>query len=403
MADPCLIIFVDGFAYDYLDHAPYLNGLPAKARMVPGLGYSVNQKALLLGPYSPDEAGYFCQWTYDPRSPLRNWAWLFKAMSLFDSDIRISAIAHKAMSRLTGIDLFTIPFKYLSFFSSMRGTEAYTDEFSLPTVLSQRRDELRRVLYRDHSRGPDRDARLFREAQRTIDGDGNPHQLFVASADLDSVGHRNGPCSSATAAKVGELDELIGQTIDRFLNTYPDGRVCVFSDHGMTDIKTYVPVGFEHALGPASESTYLYFLDATLARVWCFSDAVYDTAVQYLDSLGAGKRLTDAERDYYGVASKSFADIIFLFSEGLTPERGFAGGIRTHALHGYDPELASQHGIFMSNSPELLEDSVGPEGRIAARDVADCLAAALSTKALSPRVHHLAGGVEEDRDEPAGQ
>ena len=55
-----LLIFIDALPYGCLSEAPFLSSFPFAARVVPGLGYSINIKAEIFGGYRPAEAGFFC-------------------------------------------------------------------------------------------------------------------------------------------------------------------------------------------------------------------------------------------------------------------------------------------------------------------------------------------------------
>ncbi|MFQ5700416.1 MAG: isoleucine--tRNA ligase, partial [Acidobacteriota bacterium] len=102
----------------------------------------------------------------------------------------------------------------------------------------------------------------------------------------------------------------------------------------MAQIASYVPVGFGEALGPATDATYLYFLDSTLIRVWCFDDTLYDKTCQYLDSLDAGRFVgLEARHPFIDRSSR------VILSEHVTLDAG-TGCVHTAPGHGHEDSIA---------------------------------------------------------------
>jgi len=339
-----LIIFIDSFPYACLNQANFLSVFDNKVKITPGLGYSINVKAEIFGGYIPDELGYFCEWMYNKKSPLRRYQWFFSMLAPVSRIYYLDRIIHKTISKFCGQNLLNIPFKYLGFFQK-EGIEPYKDNFCLPTIFSKMKN-LRKICYYQFPFSVNRDKQIFLEAKKVI-LENKYDNIFIASGDLDNLTHRHGVGSTEHDAKIRELDSYLEELCQKFQARNQDANIFIISDHGMANVAKSVEINMETYFGSASENNYLYFIDSTMLRVWVFNNVLRKTIEKYLRNFEGGQVIERKERERFGVVSRRFGDIILLLHEGTVFNPSFYGRRLPRAMHGYHPDLESQKGMLL--------------------------------------------------------
>jgi len=347
MGEKTLIIFIDSLPYFCTDRMKFLSRFKSSIRkVVPGFGYSINVKAEIFGGLMPDDIGYLNEWTYQPDSHLRKYPPWLQTLAPLQHFYYLDRIAHKVFSMLYGQNILNIPFEYLSFFTKT-GTEPYRDEFSLPTIFSKM-SNLKKICYYHYRYGPKRDSQIFYNTMKAL-SEGIYNNIFVAFGDLDGVAHLYGVGSGEYSKKIEELDSCICRIYKEFTRNNPNGTFFVISDHGMADVTGPVHINMERQFGAANKTSYLYFVDSTMLRVWTFCERKKVEIEEFLNALDFGIVLDEKKRLDYAISSKEFGDIIFLLNEGIVFNPGFMGHRMPKSMHGYWPELESQKGILFTN------------------------------------------------------
>lgn len=336
------LVFVDALAAEYFERFPSelrpLEALPERIELEPGMGFSINIKAELLGGLTPDDLGFFCKWNYAPRGGFQVPRWIRALGGALDGTQFTSRLAHRAFSRVLGVDLFTIPFRELELFAPAACPEAYASSFPHPTLLSEL--GFRRVV---HGRRMRRDADVARAALQAMD-DGR--HTYVSLVEPDAVGHRRGPGSegmrralAATAHQVASIWEAHRR--------HRRGPFILFSDHGMAPVRERAWFDPSEVLGPPGHSTYACFSDSTMLRFWIHDPEIRTAAEEALAALTWGRVLDGEERRRFGIASPAHGDVILLADEGVLPVPSHVGGKHPRAvgMHGYHPDLPSQRGV----------------------------------------------------------
>ena len=361
MPQKILLIFIDSLPYLYRGKMKFLSQFSNSIRkVIPGFGYSVNVKAEIFGGYAPDQAGYLNEWTYESDAPLRKHLNFFSALRPLRSFYYLDRIAHRLLSKLYGQNILNIPFEYLPFFART-GTEAYRDEFPLPTIFSGM-NNLVKICYYHYPYHQKRDYQIYSNTMKAV-SDETYDVIFAAFGDLDGVTHEYGVGSKEHNKKVEEMDNYLCQMYKEFSNKNPKGSFLLISDHGMANVNKSVDINMEKEFGRAGEDTYLYFVDSTMLRVWIFDAKKKVELENHLNGLNCGKIVNPEERIRYGIASEKFGNIIFLLNEGNVFSPGFFGRKIPKAMHGYRPECESQAGLCLSladdNSNTNLPPSLG--------------------------------------------
>jgi len=349
----CLIIFIDGLPFFYMERMPHLSRLPERYEITPGFGYSVNIHAELFGGYTPDEIGYFGEWMLNfSRAPGRRWHLilplldrLFRPYPLNRGLQRIITLGYKPDHIMPNI-----PLRHIDKFSAV-GENIHSPNFPRPTLFTMVEGLV--VLNPQLVANGERDGLLYRKGLALIEKE---VKIYLPLPDLDGVGHLCGVGSAEYEAKIAELDVWVEELANRFMKLRPRGQVFVISDHGMANVKGGVYLDIEEGVGRAGRETYLYFTDATLLRVWTFNESFKARISSYLADLGYGRIISSEERTLYGLTSPRFGDIIFILNEGFAFEPSFFARSIPRAMHGYHPELLSQKGVLLHMGHQPLAE-----------------------------------------------
>jgi predicted AlkP superfamily pyrophosphatase or phosphodiesterase len=242
-----------------------------------------------------------------------------------------------------------------------RGHNAYEPEYERSTIFA--RYGIARFLYTEH--GGDEGA--FDALVHSMRGSDGPVRAFLAQCDLDHVMHKHGKGTPPYYETIERVDRRLAELWE-LLNERGGGRLILVSDHGMAPVTRYVAFELEREV-PGVGSRFGYFVDATMARVWCGDVAVRREVEQWLARKALpGRVLSAAERAEWGIGSQQFGDVLFLLDEGVMFAPNFFGDLGCKAMHGYWPELESQLGVFASSTPLSAEDDAAPVSALRAYD-----------------------------------
>ncbi len=366
-----LILFVDGLPFDQLENMPFARSLPAQARLIPVLGYSVNCQTQLFTGKSPDELGFWCEYSLDPEgSPYRPLRPLLKALAPLERSYLVKRVIHRLMDRFgPGGHSKNIPLTYLPLFHET-GHTVFAREFDQPSLLDH--PDLTCFLYRDFRNGPDIDRSIHEAALRHLEN-GSGSSVLCSFVRLDHVSHWSGVGSEPYNEMLAENDESFRQLTEAFLAKQPDGTVLVVSDHGMANIHSHVTIDLESRFGRPSADGYAYFTEGTLLRVWLQDASLREPMVDYLAGIDGLEPISDEDRRRDGITRPEFGDLIYHTPEGTQIVPSFWGPKPSAGMHGHHPRHAGQHGICLSNK-ELL-----PKDRLSASDFHAIASAALDS------------------------
>lgn len=347
-----LIIFVDSLRYE----APLSADLEAyglvRRSYVPPLAYSANILPLLYRGKTPDEMGFFNEYGVSERDRARPLAQLDGVVEAIGRIPIMRKVIYRGL-RTAGVDAANIPMRLLPYFCK-QSTSTYSAGQEHPSVLEASGYHL--VLANTvRAAPPERDRAALAEAARAVE---LHDRLYISLNDLDSISHEAGLGSPEYEAHERLLEDGIVGVIRSFRDRHgADAPVVVLSDHGMAPVHSTVELLVEERLGKPGRESYLYFLDSTLLRLWCYDAALRPRIESALDEWsGLGRRVTDAERQAWGIESLRTGDYLFVLHEGHVFEPNFIGRGVPRAMHGYHPDHTSQHAVFMSSRPDLVPD-----------------------------------------------
>lgn len=299
-----------------------------------GFGYSINILPMLLNTAYPDDLGYLNEWSYAPDSKFKRFKTILQLLSRLRISYYSDRFLHKLLSKITPIA--NIPFHLLPFFES-----------KLPDIYcGEALTNFKKITWKLFKQN--RDAQVYSVAKKALSSHDN---LFVTFTDLDHVGHAYGLSSPEYSSKFNEIDKYVNTLSRPIINA--GGKVIVFSDHGMANVTKSINISIEKAIGKAGKKSYIYFIDSTLLRIWIFDERLRSKIIHYLQRIPDGQILTEKQRQKYGITSRKFGDIIFILNEGIVFSPNFFGKKVPKAMHGYLPEIKSQHAVFASSDLKI--------------------------------------------------
>jgi predicted AlkP superfamily pyrophosphatase or phosphodiesterase len=355
---PTLTIFIDGLPFDQLENMPFARTLESRARLVPSLGYSVNCQTELFTGKSPDELGFWCEWSYEPEtSPFLGMRHFLKLVSPIEWLYPAKRVFHRVLDRLFSAVSYTknIPISYLSMFDET-GYSVFDPRFEQPSLLDDQ--NLKKFLHHEFAPGRDRDLRATRAVLDYIEKRDSPGSVLVTLVGIDGCSHWEGVGSAPYMEQLAENDEAIRSLTEAYLKKERDGVVFVVSDHGMSNIDRTISIDLEGRFGRPSKATYAYFSEATLLRVWINDPALQAPIREYLDSIHELEYLDDDERKEFQLTRKSFGDLIYHTPVGVQIVPSFWGPKPSVGMHGHHPRYPEQHGICLGSDAGLFEGSV---------------------------------------------
>jgi predicted AlkP superfamily pyrophosphatase or phosphodiesterase len=178
-----------------------------------------------------------------------------------------------------------------------------------------------------------------------------PKKVFITLADCDSRLHKTGGTGEGSDDICNYYATQITAVVKKFLKVFPKGNIVVLSDHGMSD----VTMGFDvisilKSIAKPSNRTYIYFVDATMLRIWYFDQSIQVRVSNALKEHRELILMSDDNRLKYAIVNKEFGDDIYTVSEdNIMFEPNFYGRQRVNGMHGYIPTFDSQKGVFITN------------------------------------------------------
>jgi len=350
-----LIIFIDSLPFLRLSLGEFISSLPTQVRLIPNLGYSVNLLPELFCGLSPDKVGFYGEWTYDPdRSPLRSQTVGKVLQIMAKTNYFLDRLIHKGLGRLMKVNLAQVPFELLPFFSH-RSKSVYSPPLSEKAFFSMPETAFNLILAQEvHCKGMGlRDDVVFSNAHRALSTN-----LFLSLVDLDGFGHKFGVGSPEHDRYVKYLDKKIAILWEAFCkaNKGDECRLFVLSDHGMSNVNQVINFNIQSRFGPPSPSRYVYFLDATILRVWAKDNKIRRDIQDYLSGQKVGRLITTEEREVLGLLSSYVGDLLYVLEEGYIFLPSFHGLRLIKGMHGYHPNTLSQHAVLCC-SDKLTVDS----------------------------------------------
>jgi hypothetical protein len=370
--EPTSVVFlVDALRHDYLERGetPFLARLAASGTARPLetiLGYSDAVRATAFTGLPPDELGYWMEYRFSPAetpfAPFPRLAWLDRFpsdLALRAAKLALSRTIVPALAKRRGyptLDLRNLPFGAMPFFDyTLRVPMTAPGALGAATIFDSLSAERRRWIYLDSSKAGDRGI-----AEGIASAPEDLSLVFVYLHHVDMASHLFGISGSRFRTALRETDSRVERILAAARDRFGDVRTLVFSDHGMTEARSYRSLS-ELRRHPAFGSGFCYALDATMVRLWyvdrrsALRRELRELVADRLD----GRWLSDDDRRRFRIAFEGhdYGEEIFLVEPGQVVFPNFHSYVRPRAMHAYDPADPDQRGIVIGDSalPERVE------------------------------------------------
>lgn len=327
---------------------PFASQFASRAALIPGLGYSVNCQTALFTGKTPDELGYWCEWSYSPTtSPFRRLRPLLRWLALAEFFYPAKRVLHRILNKLYApIQTKNIPLAYLADFDET-GHSVFSHHFAQTSLLD--RKDLKKFLHADFIANDQIDRHIFESAKHFIETTPAPGHILITLVRLDTCSHWEGVGSEPYRQMLQENDRYIRELSAAYKKKHPGGLIFVVSDHGMANVERTVHVDLEQRFGKPSSKSYVYFSEGTLWRIWCPDMTLRNEIDNYMCSIADVHRLTAEERKEFGITNPQFGDLIYYTPEGVMFAPSYWGPRPSYAMHGHHPHAPGQHGVCLSN------------------------------------------------------
>lgn len=329
MSKPKILIFVDGLPYHKKEiFKDYLSSTVRCLEV--GLGFSSNMHCVLLAGKSPDEMGFFTDWTITDYTVGRRY---------LTHRNTFGYVVNKLVGRLRGYS-HSIP---LGLGNKFMNTGVY------PLKNKKSLCDLN-VCFEDWDFYIDDEASVFLKEQTDI-----VKNTVLVLNHIDTLGHYQGTDSLVYENACQSLFSLIKERIE---DKY---EYLLFSDHGMSRNPKGVSLVLEDYVGRQSSETYFYFIDSTSIKVWSKNEEIKDKLKLFLGSMKEGVLLSNEQRKKYGVECHSFGDIIFILKNEFYFKDNYFGRSfisKTKGMHGNWPDHPEQCGVVISNQISNSHESI---------------------------------------------
>lgn len=313
-----VICFVDGLPFYHKGSIDSGLNLSSGA-IVPGLGFSSNQHCYLLGGKSPDDMGFFTDWTKVENTRGSRFYLNHKYTSAY--------LANKVFGKIFGYG-HSIPIGLHSVFVN-------NSVYPLKNI---------ETLSSFNSLFEDWDFFIDDLAIEYLDKRRIRNNSFLVINSIDKYGHYSGPKS---ATYMEELNNILTKL--RYLTETEEVELLLFSDHGMSNNPKPVDLYLEDSFGRQGKNSYFYFIDSTTLKVWCSDKSLLKSISDHLAKLHYGVLLSEEDRCSHGIINENFGDLIFVLkNDWYFRDQYFGKGwkSKTKGMHGNWPDHIEQLGMY---------------------------------------------------------
>jgi len=376
-----LIIFIDALRFDYLQKMPRLKKTIKQARYgktTVELGFASRMGAFFTG-RKPVEHGFFTLFYCTKNSDFK-WIKAFipfvKMLSSFKPlekllkyitfalmNLASFVKGHHYFFYLKGAPLDLLPFIEIvikkhycekgafpvpTLFDAFRKKKLKFHFYMWPFYLTNKKVHVELPVSKFNS-----DQHRLRRFKKILKKDGDV--FFAQFFNLDTAGHAFGIKSKQLQEEIKFTDKLIDDLKNDFWSKHPGGNILIWTDHGMTPIKKILNVQKKidkMKLVPIKD--YLYFIDATMVRVWPKNKKAEKVILKELRKTNLVE-LTPALRKKYDIdySNEKYGKIIFQAPSGtLLFPNFFECHHSPKAMHGYFPETPTEKGAYVLISPK---------------------------------------------------
>ena len=352
---PFLIVFIDALSYGFIKKNNgkliNINSFSYEYKLLPTAGYSSNIHWLLFANRKPDDLNYFTDWNIVGEKADRSKKNIcLKSLSFIDK-VDYFSDTLRIFLRYSGLIKNNLPFSEINLFENKA---IYFFNQSKNTKYNLFRKKFLFIDYDKHKR---KIGLIIENAKN------EKINIFIFSRCLDEIGHLYGPESNQYKNYTENLFKCLEIILTKVLKE-AKYNVILISDHGMTEIKSYInilkPLYLE--FGYPGED-YIIYCDSVYLRVWSKYGCLIEKIRRYLSSIEIIKILTEEERRMYGIRKVKFGNLICVLKEGYAFNPNHFGLIirkYPRGMHGYLDRSDNNTGLILANIKLFNEREIYP-------------------------------------------
>lgn len=356
-----LFVFIDALGWELAKEYAFLDDLlPNRGPLGTIFGYSSTCEPTILTGAMPRDHGHFAFFTRARgKTPFRYY-WLFRFIPRFVTRRgRVRSFMSKCLKRIHGItgyfQIYNMPFEHLHRFDYTEKHDMFEPggiNGQLPTIfdyLAERQIPIHRSDWRKSEQ------ENLASAQNALNN-GQARFAYVYLASLDADLHNEGKSGDSVRKKLEWYEHEVRGLFNTAIARYDDVRLFVYSDHGMTETISTVPLMDRiDSLGLKFGEDYLAVYDSTMARFWFENANARATITAALEQETHGHILSHDELAHWGCdfADNEYGETFFLLDPGRLLCPSFMGEKPLVGMHGYDPDHEDSIAAFMTNVPDI--------------------------------------------------
>lgn len=364
-----LFVFIDALGWELIRTRGFLK---KEAKTVAPLqtvfGYSSTCDPTIITGAEPRDHGHFSFFVYDPgHSPFRP----LRPLSILPRSLAdrgrvrnvVSRFVKKAYGYTGYFQLYSVPFKYIHLFDYTEKRDIYLKggiNGGQPSVFVLM-DRAGIPYFRSDWHKGETDA--VADAKAAI-ATAKPRMIYLYLAQMDALLHAVGTGSPKIEEKIASYERILESLLDESRKKYDKVRLFVFSDHGMTDIRSSCPLmQIIEATGLVFGEDYAAVYDSTMARFWFLKAGAEEKIRASLGGVSDGRILDDATLAAWGVdfPDKRYGELFFLMNPAVLLCPSFMGVKPLAGMHGFQPDEPGSVASFISteklkNQPKRLAD-----------------------------------------------
>lgn len=351
-----LIIFIDGLGWQALQEHPWFLAelAPHRKGLKTILGYSSACDPSILTGKRPQEHGLWSSYFFSPATSPFKWLsflnylprWVYdnKVGNSWRVRTKLSKVVAKIACLKGYFELYSIPLCRLPDFDYAEKVPLWAP-CGVPDSDSVF-DLIRREKKPFYAQFGTPEAKQMKEIKQLLES-GESGIYFLQLGKVDALLHKEGPHSSALHALLQEYQQQIVDLITAAQG--PHVRLLLFSDHGMREVIASHQLTMSELAMPARS----FFLDSTMARIWCQDEKEKEAILKYLSTLSYGSILTEAALKEFGIyfPDGKYGDLIFLLKPGHVFAPSYMGAKAPKGMHGYTPCDAYSDAMLMADEP----------------------------------------------------
>lgn len=353
-----LFVLIDALGWQFIQGREFLSDwLPYRAPLRTVLGFSSGAIPTILTGLPPAQNGHWNLFYYDPEgSPFR---WL-RHVSFLPHSVLDHRVTRKVLKELGRHVLGLGPLfeccvspRLLPWFNWVEKRNIY-DCGGISGARSIF-DELaeKGIPYRVYSYHRWTDKEIVRQAQQDIQA-GAASFFFLYLSEMDMFLHNHCQDGNQLEERLTWYAVCLRELFEAARKLDPEATLTIFSDHGMTPVRTHYDLVKEvERLGFVVPTDYLAVYDSTMARFWFFTGRARQGIVECLKALACGRIVPDDELRQLGILfpDRRYGEAVFLLHPGwLLSRSDFNGhGWMPAGMHGYHPDDPYSDAVFLSS------------------------------------------------------